>query len=207
MKEKNSESLFNSIAPIYNLFYEYQKKGFSKMLEIAEKEMDLMSFKTLLDVRCGTGALCAVLNRKGFLVTGIDPAEKMLNIARKKPENKTVHFVHANILKRLAFDDNSFDVSIASYVAHGMNASDRSLMYAEMQRVTKSKVLIFDYNQKKALLTTIIEWLEGGDYFNFIRNPESEMKNCVDELKKCFLGVKVVNVGARSALYICSPRI
>ncbi len=205
MKERKSEFLFNSIAPIYGLFYAYQKKGFSKMLESAEKELNLMSFKTILDVGCGTGALCAVLNRKGFLVTGVDPAEKMLNIARKKPENKSVHFVHANILKKLIFDDKSFDVSIASYVAHGMNSSDRSLLYAEMQRVTKSKVLIFDYNQKKALLTTIIEWLEGGNYFNFIKNPESEMKNCVNELKKCFSDVKVINIGVRSALYICTP--
>ena len=206
MKERKSEFLFNSIAPIYALFYSYQKKGFSNMLEHTEKELSLNSFQTILDVGCGTGALCAVLSAKGFQVTGIDPAEKMLNIAKQKPENMRVDFVHANILEKLDFADKSFDVSIASYVAHGMISSDRRLMYAEMQRVTRSRVLIFDYNQKRSLLTTIIEWLEGGDYFNFIKNPETEMENCVNELKNCFSDVKVIDSGPRSALYVCTPR-
>ena len=205
MKKRKSESVFNLIAPIYGLFYEYQKKGFSKMLESAEKELGLSSFETILDVGCGTGALCAVLSEKGLIVTGVDSAEKMLGVARKKPENSSVRFVRANILEKQVFDDKSYDISIASYVAHGMKPSDRGLMYSEMQRVTKSAVLIYDYNQKRSLLTTIIEWLEGGQYFNFIKDPESELKNCVNELKKCFSEVKVINVGVRSALYICTP--
>ncbi len=206
MKERKSESVFNSIAPIYGLFYQRQKKGFSRMLGIAEKELGLSSFKTILDVGCGTGALCAVLSEKGFTVTGVDSAEKMLSVARKKPENSSVRFVSTNILEKLAFDDKSYDISIASYVAHGMNTGDRSLMYSEMGRVTKSAVLIYDYNQKRSLLTSVIEWLEGGHYFNFIKNPESEMMNCVHELRKCFEKVKVVDIGARSALYVCTPR-
>lgn len=78
-------------------------------------------------------------------------------------------------------------------------------MYAEMSRVTKSKVIIYDYNEKGSLLTTIIEWLERGDYFNFIRNAEFEMKNCISELSECcFSKVKVFNVDVRAAWYICN---
>jgi SAM-dependent methyltransferase len=203
--ERNSEFLFNFIAPIYGFFYERQKKQFSKVIEGVNKELDLQQFKKILDVGCGTGALCSVLNEKGLDVTGIDPAEKMLRIAMKKPENRTVRFIRANVLEGLPFEDKTFNIAIASYVAHGMKQEDRKRMYAEMSRVTKSKVIIYDYNEKRSLLTTVIEWMERGDYFNFIRNAESEMKNCVSELRECFSEVKVVNVDVRAAWYICTP--
>jgi len=202
---KNTEFLFNSIAPIYGLFYERQKKRFFEVIEGVNKELDLQEYKTVLDVGCGTGALCSVLNEKGLKVTGIDPAEKMMKIAREKPENKEISFIRANVLEQLPFEDKFFDVAIASYVAHGMNKEDRKQMYAEMGRVAKSKVIIYDYNEKRSLLTTIIEWLERGDYFNFIGNAESEMKNCVFELRECFSEVKVINVDVRAAWYICIP--
>ena len=140
--------------------------------------MDLTAYKTILDVGCGTGALCSVLSSKGLLATGIDPAEKMLNIAKKQSGNKAVNFMQANVLEKLPFDDNFFDISITSYVAHGLQKNDRKRMYAEMSRVTKNKVVIYDYNLNRALITSIIEWLERGDYFQFIKDAESEMKEC-----------------------------
>jgi ubiquinone/menaquinone biosynthesis C-methylase UbiE len=197
--KRDSTILFNSIANIYGLFYKIQKRRFTEVIEIAKKELDIKEFKTILDVGCGTGALCSVLNGMGHKVTGLDPAEKMLNIAREKPENKDISFAVANILERLPFDDEFFDAAIASYVAHGMGKEDRKLMYAEMSRVAKSKVIIYDYNEKRSFITTIIEWLEGGDYFNFIKNAESKMR-------ECFSDVKTVYVGVRATWYICTPK-
>lgn len=194
--KRSSALLFNTIAPIYGLFYNRQKKKFAEVIESVVEELDLTAFEKILDVGCGTGALCSVLNDKGINVTGIDPAVRMLNIAMKKPENKQVTFIHANVLNKLPFDDKYFDVSIASYVAHGMTQNERKLMYAEMRRVTKYIVIIYDYNKNRSILTTIIEWLEGGDYFYFIKNADSEMK-------KCFSDVKVIDVDLRAAWYIC----
>lgn len=191
--------LFNSISQIYGLFYKIQKKRFTEVIEIVKKELDMKEFNTILDVGCGTGALCSILNSIGLKVTGVDPADKMLDVARNKLENKAVSFVHANVLERLPFDDKFFDAAIASYVAHGMGKEDRKLMYAEMSRVAKSKVIIYDYNEKRSLPTTIIEWLEGGDYFNFIKSAESEMR-------ECFSDVKTVYVGVRASWYICTPK-
>ncbi|MCK9557718.1 MAG: class I SAM-dependent methyltransferase [Candidatus Cloacimonetes bacterium] len=205
MGKGSSEFLFNIIAPIYGLFYYRQRKRFSEVLKRIKKELDLTSYETIIDVGCGTGALCSVLFEKGLSVTGIDPAEKMLKIAMNKLENKGITFVLANVLEKLPFDDNCFDISIASYVAHGMGQNERKLLYTEMSRVTRSKVIIYDYNENRSLLTTIIEWLERGDYFHFIKNAESEMKTCVSEMKACFSEVKVVNVDVRAAWYICTP--
>jgi hypothetical protein len=71
-------------------------------------------------------------------------------------------------------------------------------MYLEMNRLTKSYVIIHDYNSKRGFFTDIIEWLEGGDYFNFIENVQNE-------LNKNFKTVKVINVKKQAAWYICEP--
>lgn len=199
MSKKNNAFLFNFIAPVYGLFYQSQKAHFKAAIEGAKKEFDLTVHTSILDVGCGTGALCSVLHEKGLTATGVDPAEKMLNIARKHKENNAITFVQGSVLQKLPFADQSFDLSIASYVAHGMQKNEREKMYAEMSRVTRKNVIIYDYNQKRALMTSIVEWLEGGDYFRFIKEAEQE-------LNAHFSSVRVVQVGPRAAWYICTPR-
>ncbi len=198
--------MFNIIAPIYGLFYNHQKSRFAKVIAGVRSQLDLTAYKTILDVGCGTGALCTVLNAMGLSVTGMDPAEKMLNIAKKKLKGEPVQILQASILDPLPFGDKSFDLSIASYVAHGLQKSDRKRMYIEMSRVTKEYVIIYDYNKNRSWLTSVIEWLERGDYFRFINEAESEMKSCLAEMTECFSSVEVVNVDVRAAWYICTPK-
>lgn len=204
-KDKAHHLLFNTIAPVYGLFFRRQKRKFSEVIDTVKLELDLASFKTILDVGCGTGALCSVLHQKGLEVTGIEPATKMLEIAKRKTKGQNIHLIQANVLEGLPFEDNSFDIAIASYVAHGLPPEERKRLYKEMGRVTREHVVIYDYNQKRSALTSLVEWMEGGDYFRFIRSAEKEMKGCVTELKSCFSEVRVVNVDTRAAWYICTP--
>jgi ubiquinone/menaquinone biosynthesis C-methylase UbiE len=192
-------SVFDLIAPIYGLFYNYQKKHYHEALDEVQKELDFSGYKEIIDVGCGTGALCSVLDQRGFSVTGVDPAQKMLNIAMGKEENRAIEFIRANALERLPFEDKSFDVSIASYVAHGLKGYERKTMYAEMSRITRHRVIIYDYNEKRSVLTDTIEWLEGGDYFNFIKEARSEMRDN-------FCDVHIINVDLRAAWYIGVPK-
>jgi len=85
-----------------------------------------------------------------------------------------------------------------------MGQDERKRLYAEMSRVTKYKVVIYDYNEKRTLLTTIIEWLEGGGYFHFIKNAESEMRECFIDSCACFSAVQVFDVDSHAAWYICT---
>ena len=202
---KEHHLLFNTIAPIYGLFFERQKRKFREVLNRVGPKLNLPSFKTILDVGCGTGALCSVLQERGLEVTGIEPAEKMLLIAKRKTRGQNIRLLKANVLEGLPFEDNSFDVSIASYVAHGLIPEERKRLYKEMGRVTKEHVVIYDYNQKRSALTSFVEWMEGGDYFHFIKSAEKEMKGCATELASCFSEVRVVNVDVRAAWYICTP--
>jgi len=195
---KKKMGIFNLIAPVYGLFYDYQKKIYTANIDILQEGIDLSKYKNIIDVGCGTGALCSVLKQKGLSVTGVDSSQRMLKIGAKKPENKGVEFVRANALERLPFEGKSFDVSVASYVAHGLKRHERKIMYAEMSRITKYVVIIYDYNEKRSVMTNIMEWMEGGDYFNFIKKAKTEMK-------KSFRDVHVINAGVRGAWYICVP--
>lgn len=197
-KNKNKNEVFDLIAPIYGLFYDYQKRHYNAILDRVQNELDFSAYKNIIDIGCGTGALCSVLHQRGFVVTGVDPVRKMLNIAMKKQGNKAIEFIQASALERLPFEDKSFDVSVASYVAHGLKENERKIMYAEMSRITKHLVIIYDYNERRSVITNIIEWLEGGDYFNFIRNAKLEMK-------EYFRDIRVIDVDLRAAWYICAP--
>lgn len=194
------KDLFDTIAPIYGLFYSYQKKAFQKALAELETQVDLQSCKKIIDIGSGTGALCSVLNQRGFEITGVDPAAKMLAVGKGKLENRGINFVQANVLDQLPFEDQSFDVSFSSFVAHGLKADQRKVMYSEMSRITRSLVIFYDYNEKRSLLTDVAEWLEGGDYFQFIKSVQSEL---LDNFQDC----RVIPSGSYTAWYVCKARV
>jgi len=206
MGRKFSGFLFNFIAPIYGLFFQLQRQSFGKAVARAEPVLNLARHDSVLDVGCGTGALCSVLREKGLVVTGIDPAVNMLRIARNRPETEGVDFMCGDVLSRLPFGDKTFDFSIASYVAHGMPREDRKRMYREMGRVTRRSVIIHDYNQNRSPPISLVEWLERGDYFRFIRHAETEMRECMADMQTCFSAVQVIPVDKRAHWYVCTPR-
>ena len=191
--------VFDLIAPIYGLFYKYQKRLYSKALDMINDDLELSKYINIIDLGCGTGALCSVLNQRGLEVTGVDIEPKMLKIAQKKKENKGIDFVQANILLKLPYKEKSFDISTASYVAHGMKANERMILYSEMSRITKHLVIVYDYNSKRSIMTNIIEWLEKGDYFNFIKVIRVEME-------EQFADVRGFDVKSKASLYLCIPK-
>lgn len=67
-----------------------------------------------------------------------------------------------------------------------------------MKRLAKSLIIIYDYNQRRSLIINIAEWMEQGDYFNFIKVAETEMG-------EIFTEVKTITAGNHSTWYICKP--
>lgn len=193
IKENN---LFDKIAPIYSIFFNRQISYYEEVLDKVRNDIDLTKYNSILDIGCGTGALCGILYNKGIDTTGVDSSSGMLNQARKILKGKDIKLIHINPEENLPFEDKSFDIVITSYVAHGLKEDERKDLYMEMNRLAKEVVIIHDYNQSRAILTTIIEWLENGDYFNFIKVAKNEMKEYFKE-------VNVVNVSTRAAWYIC----
>jgi ubiquinone/menaquinone biosynthesis C-methylase UbiE len=196
--EPKVSKVFNAIAPVYNMFFNMQVKYFETILNRVETVIDISQYQSIIDVGCGTGALCRVLNQRGFEVTGIDSSKNMIKIAKKRLMSSDIKLHLANALERTPFPDKSFDMAISSYTVHGLNEFERRKLYTEMNRLAKHQVIFHDYNQKRAFYISIAEWLEGGNYFNFIKRAKMEMAESFKE-------VKVFDVDRRAAWYICTP--
>lgn len=176
--------LFNWIAPIYNIFFNLQVKNYQGVMERFGPLLDLPEKGRILDIGCGTGALLNVFAERGYDTTGVDMAERMLKMARHSTQNYPIQWLKADITQGLPFPDQSFDLVVSSYVLHGVSYPLREIIYKEARRVSRQQVLFFDYNHGRRFLTDLVEWAEGGDYFNFIRNAEHEMGMSFPKVQK-----------------------
>ena len=190
-----SKGVFHSIAHIYGLFYNHQKKYYSRILSENKADLPYDQIGSVLDVGSGTGALCSALSSLELKTTGIDPVKRMVEIAEKKTVGEGIKFHQGDILKGLDYKDAKFDLVMSSYVAHGMKKPERLAMYKEMFRLTSKYLIVYDYNKERRFWNDFVEWLEGGDYFNFILEAENE-------LSEIFGNVRTIDVDKRAAWYI-----
>lgn len=90
----------------------------------------------LLDVGCGNGNLMLEAARRGARVSGVDPAPRLLDLARDRLEAEGMKgaLAVANA-EELPFADDSFDVAASIFAV--IFAADRRKACAEMRRVTR----------------------------------------------------------------------
>jgi len=186
--------LFDRISIPYAWFFAGQTRSYADCFRLGRRALPDPAGKRALDIGCGTGAFTAALRADGWDVEGVDVARGMVAQAHRKGLPCAV----GNILGGLAYADGSFDLVSAAYVAHGLRSADRLALFREARRLSRGVVLFHDYTDDRRLLTSIIEYAEGGDYFNFIKTAE-------DEMRSVFSGLTVVRVGRQAAWYVCTP--
>lgn len=191
-----SSRLFDRIAPMYGRTFPFQYKTYLEIYQRQLVHQILSDCHTILDVGCGTGAMASALRENGYQVTGVDASLGMLRQAKKLVNPDAASCVLSDVNNGLPFLAKGFDVCLASYVAHGLKPFQRLALYAEMRRLAGKIVIIHDYNDKRSLVTDIAEWGEGGDYFNFIKVVQSELRDF-------FGNLQVIPVEPRAALYVC----
>jgi ubiquinone/menaquinone biosynthesis C-methylase UbiE len=185
--------LFDVLAVPYAWFYDYQVKQAKRSIAIL---LDALSepCHSALDIGCGNGALCQVLQENIPVVEGCDRSAAMLRQARRLT-TKRINYTLADTQTGLPYADGSFDLVTASLVAHGMSAEHRRILYAEMRRIARKSVVLLEYNQTRHWLVDIMEFLERGDYFSFINVVDKELESYFGSLKK-------ISVGTLAAWYI-----
>lgn len=191
-----STRLFDRIAPIYGRTFRYQYKNYLEIYQRQPIKEILTESSSILDIGCGTGSMASALRDSGYQITGVDASLGMLRQAKILVNPDTASCVLSDVNGGLPFFAQSFDVCLASYVAHGLTPPRRLALYEEMRRLAKKIVIIHDYTNKRSLVTDIAEWAEGGDYFNFIKVVQSELRDF-------FGNLQVIPVEPRAALYIC----
>jgi len=101
----------------------------------------------VLDIACGTGALCFRLAAKGCKVIGIELSLKMVERARlrqKQERIENLQFIHGDAARLEKFSNEAFDVAIISVGLHEMAQDERGKVLLEMKRVAK-RLIIVDY--------------------------------------------------------------
>lgn len=133
----------------YNLLADYYNKK-EKYWDSFEKDQVLpllgnIKEKKVLDVGAGTGRLVSRLVNAGAEVTALDISEEML----KKIKNKNIKKIVGEA-EDLSFDDNSFDVVIATFLI--VHLKDLGRFFDEVYRVLKpgGLFLVTNINQRKA---------------------------------------------------------
>jgi demethylmenaquinone methyltransferase/2-methoxy-6-polyprenyl-1,4-benzoquinol methylase len=133
LAEPQVEAMFDRIASVYDLMNSVMTAGMHQRWR--ERTADLARVgpgSRALDVATGTGDLAIALAERGADVVGVDFAEKMLEIARRKAP--ALEFRSGNALA-LEFPDDSFDAATVGFGARNFDDLDRGL--AEMARVVK----------------------------------------------------------------------
>ena len=191
-----SSRLFDRIAPMYGRTFDFQYKNYLEIYQREAVKQILADSHSILDIGCGTGVMASALRDSGYQVTGVDASLGMLRQAKKLINPDTTSCALSDVNSGLPFFAKGFDVCLASYVAHGLKPPQRLALYAEMRRLAGKLVIIHDYNNKRSLITDIAEWGEGGDYFNFIKVVQGELRDY-------FGNLQVMPVEPRAALYVC----
>jgi demethylmenaquinone methyltransferase/2-methoxy-6-polyprenyl-1,4-benzoquinol methylase len=140
-KHEQVRSMFNTIAPKYDLMNRLMTFGIDKRWRsITVKTLKKAGVQNVLDIATGTGDLAIKLAKEidDSHITGIDLSEGMINVGKTKVEqaglSNRITLATADALQ-MPFADNSFDAITVAYGVRNFEHLDKG--YAEMLRVLR----------------------------------------------------------------------
>lgn len=150
---------FQRYASYYDLIY--KDKDYERECDFIEKLFKKFCHnnpKTILDIGCGTGGHAIPLRTRGYKVTGIDASGPMIEVARKKSQEKGLDIDFSvmdmqglNLRKR-------FDVVISMFASINYitsHSSLRGLLYGVRSCMKDDSVFIFDFWNGYAVLNNL----------------------------------------------------
>ena len=153
-QKQQISTMFNNIAPSYDLLNHLLSFGIDiYWRKRAIRLLKPLKPKLILDVATGTADFAIeAMNTKPDKVTGIDIAEKMLEIGRKKIERKKLQdniWLLSGDCEKLQFQGNYFDAVIVAFGVRNFENLQKGL--AEMYRVTKpgGAAIILEFSKPK----------------------------------------------------------
>lgn len=128
-KVRAVRSMFDAIAPRYDLMNTLMTFGMDRGWRRRAVEGLDLSPGTVLDVACGPGELCEVLGRAGHRAVGIDLSKGMLDQSLT-----AAPLVHGDAL-HLPFPSRSVDGAVSGFALR--NVADLPALFAELARVVR----------------------------------------------------------------------
>ncbi len=128
MKQGAYPMIFDSYANFYDLLY--RDKNYQEECNFVRHVFEIYSereIRTVLDIGCGTGSHALLFSAMGYLVTGVDLSEKMLQFARSKAveQNRQIHFQQGDI--RYLDLHQRFDAAVAMFTVLGYQTTNQDV--------------------------------------------------------------------------------
>ena len=100
--------------------------------------------KKIIDIATGTGDIALCFANDNVEVIGVDNAQMMLDLAKKKSENKQNITFLLEDAENMSFDDNTFDVATVGFGVRNFENLDKGLK--EIKRILKpgKKLIILE---------------------------------------------------------------
>lgn len=153
------KGIFQSYGKYYDVIYadkDYEKEC-DFLEEIFRKYSKFMP-KAILDGGCGTGGHAIPLAKRDYEVTGIDPSEEMIRIAKEKARKSGVNIVFNVMDLRELQLNKKFDACICMFavIDYLTNTKDLLKALSNIRRHLKNgSLLIFDFWYGPAVLTIL----------------------------------------------------
>jgi ubiquinone/menaquinone biosynthesis C-methylase UbiE len=93
---------YKRLAKYYDI--SYKNKDYNNEANFIIKILKKYQVKTILDAGCGTGTHMMLLEKKGFICTGLDSSQEMLNVAKGKVNGNLILGDMANFNLNKKFD-------------------------------------------------------------------------------------------------------
>lgn len=154
-KKEMVQDMFNDIAPRYDLLNHLLSADIDKIWrKKVRKSLEENQPETILDVASGTGDLAIELSKLPVRkIIGMDIAEEMLDIGRKKIKKKGLESLiemEVGDSEKMKYKDATFDVVTVAFGVRNFETLDKGL--AEMYRVLKpgGRVAVLEFSKPSA---------------------------------------------------------
>jgi demethylmenaquinone methyltransferase/2-methoxy-6-polyprenyl-1,4-benzoquinol methylase len=157
-KKQQVAAMFNNISGTYDFLNHFMSLGIDIIWRRkAIKELKAIQPRIILDVATGTGdfAFESISILKPEKVIGVDISEGMLNVAKKKIQERNLSHVFSVQLgdsEGLHFEDNTFDAITVAFGVRNYENLEKGL--ADMLRVLKpgGKIVILEFSKPQTFL-------------------------------------------------------
>lgn len=152
----------NWLAPFYDAGCRFYGLGRS-FREETLRHAKLKPGEHFLDVGCGTGVLtrlaAGIVGSSGLAV-GIDPAPRMIAVARKNAAGSSQAEFRLAAIERLPLESGSFDVAVASLMLHHLPPDLKRDGLREVYRVLKpgGRLIVVDLDRPANSLWWLVAW-------------------------------------------------
>ena len=128
-------------------------------LRVFDEVVDDWSDRTVLDLGCGGGFMAEAIARRGAQVTGLDPAAKAIDAARRHARDGGLDIAYeVGVGEDLPFEEGRFDIVVCVDVLEHVEDVARTL--AEVRRVLKpGGLFLFDTINRTALAGFVVVFL------------------------------------------------